>query len=565
MTGILFGLMMGGLVCPAVAATDPTGTDQAGVLEKEMRGREMRKRLEEIKVPEIESQFEEEKDEGVLATEFQVTAIKVTGNTVYADEVLRPMLQPFENQTSSLQKLKSAAQEITAYYRMRGYVTTRAVIPPQKLEGGEVTIRVHEGKIGEIKIEGLRFTRESLVRNRFRVKPGEILRYQDLERVLVNLNANPDRKVRAVLLAGEKPETTDIVLKIEETFPAHGMYGFSNLGTVSTGRLRQSGTVALTNLIGIDDQWTSRIEVAERGDFKAWANSVLLPINSRGDLFTFDVNDVHVELGKDLKSLNATGRAFVLSPTLIFPIFNSQRISAEWTMGFDYKRIQTLLSGVPISKDNLRTFRFGPNFVENDSWGRTIFTHDVQMAFGTLMGGLDDNDPGASRREANGHFFQYNVSLGRLQNIWNGIQAVGRANAQFSPHRLVPAQQFRLGGYDTVRGYPEGEYLGDYGYQTSLELRIPPYFIPKDWKWPLAGTSVFDTVRGVAFVDTGKGFLNDPFIEELKSERLTGVGGGLRIGISRHVQARLDWGIPVAGKSEEGSGSRLHFSLQVGY
>lgn len=549
----------------AKAADDPAGSDQAGALERELRERKERKRLEEFRFPEIESRVEEEKAQELPSTEFQVSTIRIEGNTVFPNEILDPLKVPYENQTTSLVRFKELAKEITAYYRMRGYVTSRAVIPEQKLEQGQAVIRIVEGKIGTIKIEGLRFSRESMIRRRFRIRSGDILRYQDLERYVTNLNANPDRKVRIVLLPGEKPETTDIVLKVEEEFPLHASYGFTNLGTDTTGRIRQSGTVTVTNLLGLDDQLTSRVEVSERRGFMGWANSYMVPINARGDIFTIDVNDVLVKLGKDLKPFHASGRAFVLSPTLIMPIFHGRYLSGEWTMGFDYKRIRTLLFGIANSKDDLRVFRFGPNFLENDPWGRSILTNEVQTAFAGFLGGLEHNDPIASRREADGYFWQYNVTFGRLQNIWKGTQAVGRIGAQFSPHRLVPAQQFRIGGFDTVRGYGEGEYLGDYGFQGSLELRVPPYFIPKDWKWPAGKSTLRDTIRGVGFIDFGKGFLNSPFLDEEKNRQLIGVGGGLRVSINRNVQARVDWGVPVGEKPNEGHAHLIHFALNVGY
>ncbi len=564
---LVFLLWFAGLLpCNLQAAEGPEGTSrEVGVLEKEMREREERKRFEEIRLPEIESKLPEQEEIEGPDAEFLVSAIEVAGNSVFSREAIKALVESHQNQSLTLKKIKSIAKEITSYYRARGYVTTRAVIPPQKIDAGKVTIQIYEGKIGNIKIEGLRYSRESLIRRRFQIKPNDVLRYQILEGVLANLNTNPDRKVRVVLLPGEKPETTDIVLKIEEKFPVHAMYGFNNLGTVSTGRFRQSSTLAFTNLLGFDDQLTSRVEVAERGDFVGWANSYLLPVGSRGDLVSFDMNQVNVIIGKDLKALNAVGRALVFGPTAIIPFLRSQRIAGEWTMGFDYKRIRTLLSGVTVSKDDLRVFRMGPNFIENDRWGRTIFTNEIQLAFAGFMGGLGHNDPNASRREADGYFWQYNVSLGRIQNIWRGIQAVGKMSAQFSPHRLVAAQQMRLGGYDSVRGYPEGDYLADYGYQGSLEFRVPPYFIPKEWKWPFANIPVIDSVRGVCFLDFGKGFLNSPFMEEEKSERLTGAGAGLRVSISRNVQARVDWGVPLAGKTGEGKGTRLHVSIQIGY
>ncbi len=544
-------------------AEGPSGTEQAGVLEKELREREHKKRLEEIELPVIETKYEEEKVEGIPETEFYVSRINVQGVTIFPIAEIDALKTKYENQTSSLQKLKSLALDITSYYRMRGFVTTRAVVPPQKLEQGEVTIQIHEGKVGQIRIEGLKYSREALIRNRFRIKKGDILRYHDLERALAVLNANPDRSVRVVLERGEEPETTDIVLKVEEQFPFHAGYGFNNLGTVSTGPFRQSVSYSAGNLLGWDDQFSGRVEISERRDFIGVSNSYLLPLDSRGDLFTFDFSHVDVEIGKDLKPLAAVGRASVFGPTVIIPFLQRRFLSGEWTMGFDYKRIRTLINGNVNAKDDLRVFRFGPNLIENDKWGRTILTNAFQIAFAGFLGGLNNNDPVASRREADGYFWQYNFTLARLQNIWNGIQAVGRFSAQLTPHRLVPAQEFRLGGFDTVRGYPEGSFLGDYGFQGSLELRVPPYFVPKDWKWPRSEIALRDSIRGVCFVDFGKAFVSSPFEIEEKSERLVGVGGGIRVSISRNVQARVDWGVPVAGRSSEGKAARIYFSLQV--
>ena len=563
---LIFSLAFSTLIPNAMTAEGPSFSEQAGTLEKELREREVKKRLEEIKLPEIENKIVQEEGEELISTEFQVNKIHITGSTVFHQADIDQLKAFYENQTSSLVKLKSLAKDITSYYRTRGYVTSRAIVPPQKLEGNEVEIRIYEGKVGDVKIEGLKHTKESLIRRRFHIQSGQILRYQDIERRLAALNVNPDRTVRVVMLPGEKPETTDIILKIGDRFPYHAGYGFNNLGTESAGILRQSVTATATNLLGWDDQLSTRFEISERGDFKGETANYLTPLDSRGDLISIDFSHVDIELGKNLKSFNAKGRALVFGPTLVLPFLQTQFLTGEWDMGFDYKRIRTLLSGTPFSKDDLRVFRFGPNFIENDQSGRTIFTNNFQIAFGTFMGGLDDNDPAASRPEADGHFWQYNVALGRLQNIWNGTQAIGRGSAQFSPHRLVPAQQFRLGGFDTVRGYPEGDFLGDYGYQGTFELRVPPYFIPSDWKWPGSQHSIRDTVREVAFVDYGAGFLNDPFEIELKSQHLMGIGGGLRIAITDHLRARIDWGVPVSGKSTtEGRESRAHFSLEGGF
>jgi hemolysin activation/secretion protein len=211
------------LALPAVvrSASDPDATEQAGVLETELRERQEKKRLEELRFPDIETHLEEAEPFELPATEFFISSIQIIGNTVFSSEIMDELKASYEQKMSSLKDLKSLAMDITAYYRTRGYVTSRALIPPQKITEGKVQIQIIEGKVGNIAMEGLRFSRESMIRKRFRVRTGEILRYQSLERSLGTLNANPDREVRIVLVRGEKPETTDIILKLEEKFPVH--------------------------------------------------------------------------------------------------------------------------------------------------------------------------------------------------------------------------------------------------------------------------------------------------------------------------------------------------------
>jgi hemolysin activation/secretion protein len=137
---------------------------------------------------------------------------------------------------------------------------------------------------------------------------------------------------------------------------------------------------------------------------------------------------------------------------------------------------------------------------------------------------------------------------------------------QLTPNRLVPAQQFRIGGLYSVRGYPEGDFLGDYGFQGSLELRVPPYFVPKDWTWPATERSVRDSLRAVCFVDMAQGYLNAPKFEDESTQHLLGIGGGIRVNINDLLQARAEVGIPIgADQSSDGKNARLHFVLRAGF
>jgi len=81
-----------------------------------------------------------------------VKKITVTGNTVISSGELSALARPCEGRELQFSDIRTVAERITHVYRSRGYLTSRAYIPPQDLEGGVVEIRILEGKLGGVKV-----------------------------------------------------------------------------------------------------------------------------------------------------------------------------------------------------------------------------------------------------------------------------------------------------------------------------------------------------------------------------------------------------------------------------
>jgi hemolysin activation/secretion protein len=69
------------------------------------------------------------------------------------DEVLAPFVGP-ERTIADLQQARAALESA---YADRGYGATQVVLPEQEIKDGIVRLRVVEGKVGRILIEGNRF------------------------------------------------------------------------------------------------------------------------------------------------------------------------------------------------------------------------------------------------------------------------------------------------------------------------------------------------------------------------------------------------------------------------
>ncbi len=495
-----------------------------------------------------------------------VVRVEVEGAALLPAAEAERLTAPVVDQAVPLQELRDVAQAITRWYRGRGYVTSRALVPAQAVERGVVRIRVVEGKVGEVRFEGNKHFSTELLSRYVRAERGEILWLPDLEQALGSLNAHPDRKAKLVLAPAAEPETTDLVFQVTDRKPFHANYGLDTLGQKTTGWLRQSVGVSHGNLTGRDDQITVRGIVSEGAGLYGGAMSYLRPLTSTGVFGTLDVSGVKSEVRDNLKFLKAHGNATTVSPGLIIPLMRRTHWETEATLGLDIKRVRTFEDAVSTSKDDLRVVRGGINLLQEDSRGRSLFVQEMRVGLPTL-GASHPEDVAASRGGAGGEFVRYTASLLRQQNMpFLGSTLVGRLSGQLTSDRLVFGEQFRLGGFETVRGYPEGEYLADYGWQSTLELRTP---LDRLLPGPEDSKRLYSRLRRslllVGFWDHAEGFLRHARATEDEDAKLSGLGFGFRLRPTAESVFQIDWGWPVADRDAEKDRPRIHMILRLGF
>jgi hemolysin activation/secretion protein len=118
------------------------------------------------------------------------------------------------------------------------------------------------------------------------------------------------------------------------------------------------------------------------------------------------------------------------------------------------------------------------------------------LALGGRHGSADAFEavrPGAVRRYT---VLRAGGSMSWPWPLLEGAQLRGRFALQHSGDRLVPGEQFGLGGAASVRGYSERELAADTGFMLSLELVSPRL---GDGLLPAAAD-----LRALAFVDGGQ-------------------------------------------------------------
>ncbi|MBU0547561.1 MAG: hypothetical protein KJ710_03505 [Candidatus Omnitrophica bacterium] len=500
----------------------------------------------------------------------------INGDVLFTPKDFEVVLSKYRDKELGISDLKKAMDEITGLYRKKGYILTLVYMPEQEIVDNTVEFRVIESRVGEIQVEKPKYSKLDTERNKILLERGQVLDYKKLEANLRRINKQPDKDMRAVLSPGAIAGTTDILFKMDnEKSPQHFYSEFNNLGTKNTSKNRWGLGYVNNNLSGNDDTVSLRLIANDKTDVYSLSAAYDFPITQSNTRLGAYAAYSRADISGQFAILSPEGHAKAWGLYFNHPWLDKEfhddnantnfTLTSNLTAGFDSVSVYNKILGAETSHDELRVFKSGINFEETDSFGRGGLAVEIKAGVPDFLGAMSKNDSSASRLDSGGEFQKYSGSLTRVTRLPLSFLLINSFRYQLSPFNLVNSEQMLLGGADTVRGYPENEYLADYGWVNTVELRAPMFFLPRSLKLPFdkKRTSLVDAIQLVGFFDAGKGYLNNAMVGETKHETLISAGFGFRFDFYEHLRARLDIGFPVGGVDpSDGSNGKLHFGLQ---
>ncbi|EDI8721514.1 ShlB/FhaC/HecB family hemolysin secretion/activation protein, partial [Salmonella enterica] len=142
------------------------------------------------------------------------------------------------------------------YYRDRGVLLARAVLPPQTIKDGLLTVRVVPGKYDRSVLHNSSRLRDSQAERMVNAAApaGDVVKKAGLERLALLMSEVPGVDAQVSLQSGSVPGTSapDITLKPGKRFG--GYVGLDNQGDPTTGRSRVMAGVYANGLLGYGDQ-----------------------------------------------------------------------------------------------------------------------------------------------------------------------------------------------------------------------------------------------------------------------------------------------------------------------
>lgn len=532
----------------AWSQTLPTSQTAGGLSQQEKfryKGRNLEERIQTEKdTPEgVKKEDIIPEDSGPMVL---VEDIQVEGATLLAPEEIQTTISGHVGTEMSLAAMQKLADMITDIYRAKGYATSRAYLPPQKVIDGQLIIRVIEGKIGKIDIQGNKYFKTSMLRDKIGLEPQGYFDYSALQRSMVYINQSPDRTAKAILAPGATPGTTDVILEIKDSFPLHVGFEYDNYGSRYIGKHRYSAILEYNNVLGFDDKLYAKMQITESDYLKLQQFRYLFPFDSTLDIGAYYVGSKSA-LGKEFEDADAFGTADIFGIFANKTIIETNALEVRLNAGFDHKHSENDFLGVETSRDDLRVLKLGFDIDQLDPWGRNILTAELDYGV-DAFGAMDDKDAHASRAGAGSRFQKGAFNFFRLQELPYETSFLWKNSAQFTNHNLVAGEQFQIGGATSVRGYPPAEYSGDKGYYTAAELSVPFYFIEKDKKVPFREEKLYDSLRMVFFYDFGWVNLKTLSTGEKENQVLRGWGFGTRLNVGSDLTCRVEIGYP-AGKT----------------
>ena len=140
--GAFFGIFV--VISPIIAQQPPASQTVGGVIQQEREIEKEKKLKTKIKKEKPSKSETVSQDVGVsdIGPKTLVSTITVEGAVLLSKEEVRTVVTPFEGKELSFPNIQKIADLITDEYRKKGYVTSRAYIPPQTIREGTLIIRV---------------------------------------------------------------------------------------------------------------------------------------------------------------------------------------------------------------------------------------------------------------------------------------------------------------------------------------------------------------------------------------------------------------------------------------
>lgn len=439
-----------------------------------------------------------------------VTRYEVAGNTLLpttdVDKALANHTGP-----KDLEGLRAASSALQNSYRMAGYGAVVVTLPEQTLADGTVKLQVTEGKLGQVQVTGVdQFSTANIRRSLPALQEGTTPNLLKLDAQTLLANDNPAKNIRLVFQPGLRTGQVDVVVSAQEEPISQWVVGLDNTGRPGSGEYRVSAAYTHANVADQDHVLRLRLETA----LQKPADNPMLAVAYRVPLYglnsALDFNLTHSRSLTESTStaagdLSFSGQGQSLGARFMWFLPQAGESKQQIAAGVDFRNYRNACAVAGLGQEACGTSgnnQIGVRPLVLSYQNQAVGRHMASVSYSANLWPGSGNGADANFQAARpGAKARYSV----LRGQWSSVHATGdnswltvKTSGQWAPKALISAEQFGIGGANTVRGYLDRELVGDRGYSASLDWthNLQPWL-------PGFELASGQSLNGNLFVDTG--------------------------------------------------------------
>lgn len=504
----------------------------------------------------------------VADPKFDINDYRVEGNTLLTSDEVLSLVAPFTGKSRNFGDVQQALEALQDAYQEKGYSSVRVNLPEQELEQGSVRLLVIEQKISTLQVEGNEhYTLENVLKAIPSLKEDTLPNMKDIGASLKVANQNPTKQTAVLFKDSEVTEDTiEATVKVIDEKPWKAFVTLDNTGNRESGHGRLGFGYQHFNAFDRDHRISAQYITTphfpdnffnSNREVRILALGYTIPLYSYGD--SIDLVAVYSDTTSSTPTAlsgilgDISGKGTVLGARYNHSLPKLKSYEHQVALSIDNRATRKVVSeinGVPtVLSTAITTTPVGLTY--SGQWS----LDDQQVSFG-LSGYY--NWTNFDKRGMNSDFDPYfaeddfkklNYNIDYVRALPMAWQLHAAFNGQATGDHLAPIEQFRIGGANSVRGFRESIVSGDKGYRWSLEFISPAF-------GKVIGEKV--ELRAVAFTDHGHISGNNDItgINNISTQSISSVGGGLRFNYAKSFTAKMDIGFAMNDDFDNGIGTR---------
>ena len=406
-----------------------------------------------------------------------LTGVVITGATVYSQKELAGIYENYLGRKIRAKDIERILAAITRKYHDDGYILSRAIAPPQRVEFGILRINAIEGYVESVTFSGVVRGRKSLLEAfARRITAQKPLTLSVLERNVLLIDDLPGVTAKPVLReTGDASPRYRMNIDIQDQ-PFGKFASFDNRGTDDIGPFQVLVGANFNSMLGLYDRTRYRFVTVpgsldelryselQHEEILGSAGTRLLLSGATSDTQTLTRSVVNT--GSLIALESRSTRATI---GLTHPAIRSRRQSLDLSGEFEFFDSEQK-SQENSFEDRLRVVRLGAAYSFTDSLGGTTRLAAVASQGLDILSATKSGSKDLSRMDGRSDFTKLVLNISLNQPLPAGFSVRAAATGQASTATLLSSEEFSVGGARFGRAYDPSEISASDGAAGSLEL-----------------------------------------------------------------------------------------------